>query len=385
MTTRTRTAGAGHSLEKKLESIKQRLDEKRAEQEKALRESGFTPEDLDQLSQEAAAMSAEADQKPVGAHGKRAGRGSTSARLIEQAQMQLFESEQRGDFKQFPIAPNSEYPSLLARVPVFAPGQRSRMAARLDQDLAMHFETGWGKGRKFGPPLTIYDEDTLLAILDLRQRQLVGKGSKMPIAVMHPGDPGEDTNVQVLFTTIGEIQDYLGLAKGGRGHKRRLQSVKRLAGVVIEFTRASDPAINSVIKEGSFSTKLIDVVTQDLESESCLYIQLPPVMVRWLSRSYTYIEMDVRRHLTDHGKAIHKFLASQKQFNISLEKLKEITGSALQRREFARVTRETMKTLHEIGWCEYKIEGNGRSKPYILTGRRLPRSGREGDSQDLST
>ncbi|TVS18918.1 MAG: hypothetical protein EA417_01900 [Gammaproteobacteria bacterium] len=379
-TTAKHQQGTPIALLDSLEKIQQKFEQKKARQAQQLLEQGYTPELVRELEAEAKPRD---PGKKVSPH--KLGRGATSARLIEQAQLQLFEGEQRGDFKQFNIEPNSEYPSLLARVPVFAPGQRSKMAARLDKDLAMHFETGWGKGRKFGPPLTIYDEDTLLAILGLRQRQLVGVGSKMPMPVMHPGNPAEETNVQVVFTTIGEIQEFLGLTKGGSGHNRRLASVKRLAGVVIEFTRASDPAMNSVIKGGSFSTKIIDLVTQDLEKESCLYIQLPPVMVKWLSHSYTYIEMDVRRHLTDHGKAIHKFLASQRNFNVTIEKLKEITGSLLPKREFVRVTRQTMKTLQSIGWCEYSIDGNGRSKPLVLKGSRLPRRGAsQAASRDLA-
>lgn len=367
-TTEENRKGVPVALLESLEKIQRNFQEKKARQAQELLEQGYTPELIRELE-------AEGESRSPSKHAlaQKLGRGATSARLIEQAQLQLFEGEQRGDYKQFPIEPNSEYPSLLARVPVFAPGQRAIMAKRLDKDLAMTFETGWGKGRKFGPPLTIYDEDTLLAILGLRQRQLVGSGCKMPMPVTHPGRQDEEINVQVVFTTVGEIQHFLGLAKGGRGHKRRLESVKRLAGVVIEFTRTSDPALNSVIRGGSFSTKLLELVTQDMDSESCLYIQLPPVMVRWLSESYTYIEMDVRRQLTDHGKAIHKFLASQQHFNISLEKLQEITGSSLHHRDFNRSTRQTMKKLHEIGWCEYKITGNGRSKPLILTGQRLRR------------
>lgn len=367
-TTAKHQQGTPIALLDSLDKIQQKFEQKKARQAQQLLEQGYTPELVRELEAEAKPRD---PGKKVSPH--KLGRGATSARLIEQAQLQLFEGEQRGDFKQFPIAPNSEYPSVLTRVPVFAPGQRSTIAKRLDKDLAMNFETGWGKGRKFGPPLTIYDEDTLLAILGLRQSQLVGSGSKMPMPVTHPGRLDEEINVQVVFTTIGEIQDYLGLAKGGRGHKRRLDSVKRLAGVVIEFTRTSDPALKSVIRGGSFSTKLLELVTQDMENESCLYIQLPPVMVKWLSESYTYIEMDVRRQLTDHGKAIHKFLASQQHFNISLEKLQEITGSSLHHREFTRSTRQTMKKLHDIGWCEYKITRNGRSKPHILTGHRLRR------------
>lgn len=376
MTTTTKGTTPTASIEESLARIHARLEGKREERARLNEEAGFSVPDVLVLEEEAAAIAAEVEVAALtqpGTNSARAvrGRGQTSLRIIERAQLQLFEGEQRGYYRQFPIAPNSEYPSVLARVPIFVPGQRSTAKARLDNDLAMPFETGWGKGRKFGPPLTIYDEDTLLALLALRQKQLVGKGNKMPIQVSNPFKPGEETNVQVLYTTISAIEEYLESQKGGRGHKKRLESVKRLAGVVIEFTRISDPSVNAVIKKESFSTKLIDLVTQELDTDSCLYIQFPPVMVKWLAESYTYIEMDIRRQLTDNGKAIHKFLSSQPRFNIGVDKLRTITGTALDGKNFMRALRQTMAKLHKLGWCEYEIHGNGRRFPHKLGGHRL--------------
>lgn len=376
-TTSEARAGMPKMLADKLAGIEDRLKRERTEKEDRLRKSGYTPEDVKKLVEEGASIQVAAEAAKVRLSGQSTarprGRGMTSARIIEQAQLKLFQGEQLGRYTQFPIEPNSEYPSVLARVPIFVPGQRSSAKARLDKDLAMPFETGWGKGRKFGPPLQIYDEDTLLALLGLRQKQLVGMGNKMPVEVMNPFAPEEETQVQVVYTTISAIEEFLDSKKGGRGHKKRLASVKRLAGVVIEFTRISDPSLNAVIEEESFSTKLIDLVTQDLKTDSCLYIQFPPVMVRWLAESYTYIEMDIRRRLTDNGKAIHKFLASQQHFNIYVEKLKTITGTSLDGKNFMRALRQTMSTLGELDWCEYTIEGNGRRYPYKLVGRRLRR------------
>ncbi|MEI2422250.1 hypothetical protein V6O07_18360, partial [Arthrospira platensis SPKY2] len=100
----------------------------------------------------------------------------TTIRMVEQAQQHLFRGEQLGLYTQFPVEPNSEYPSILARVPIFLPGHQSSAKAKLDKDLALPFATGWGEGRKMGPLLSIYDEDTLLALLGLRQKQLVEIG-----------------------------------------------------------------------------------------------------------------------------------------------------------------------------------------------------------------
>lgn len=357
-----------------MKQVLERLDtlEKQSRENRAA--AGITDTVVREAESEAAEISKEIKAEHTRDLTSPKGRGTSSARLIEKAQLQLFEGERRGDFTQFPISPSSEYPSLLTRLPLFVPAQRSTVTKRLDNDLSMPFETGWGKGRKFGPPLTIYDEDTLLALLALRQRQLVGAASKLPIKVTNPCGPNDETNVQVVYTTIGEIEEYLGAAKGGRGHKKRLASVKRLGGIVIEFTRISDPALYKLIKQQTFSTKLIDLVSQELDSDSVLYVQFPPVMVKWLAESYTYIEMDIRKQLTDNGKAIHKFLAGQRSFNIFVDKLITVTGTALTRKNFMRTLRQTMKKLETLGWCEYEIQGNGRRVPFKLTGRRKRRS-----------
>lgn len=367
-------AGMPRKLAEKLESIERQRQVKKAEQERELAEAGYSTECVDALAEEAALIRVEAEN-PQRAEsqgtGKTRGRGMTTIRMVEQAQQHLFRGEQLGLYTQFPVEPNSEYPSILARVPIFLPGHQSSAKAKLDKDLALPFATGWGEGRKMGPLLSIYDEDTLLALLGLRQKQLVGMGNKMPIQVMDPLAPGQETQVQALYTTISAIEEWLESKKGGRGYKKRLESVRRLDAVVIQFTRISDPSVSDGVRGESFSTKLIDLVTKDFEKDSCLYVQFPPLMVRWLAKSYTHIEMDIRRQLTDNGKAIHKFLASQKFFNMSVAKLRVLTGSGLDGKNFMRSLQQTMGTLADLGWCEWEIEGNGRRYPYKLTGKRL--------------
>ena len=368
--------GTSRSLDQTLESMRLRIEERSKEQRAQLTEAGFPPKKIEELILESQVMADEASTQEVAVVKKlRKRRGQTSLRIIEQAQLKLFEGEQRGKYTQFPIDPGSEFPSIFTRVPIFVPAQRGTAKAMLDNDLAMHFETGWGKGRKFGPPLTIYDEDTLLALGALRQQQLHGMGQNMPLKVMNPFDPREETDVQVLFTTISEIEEFLQNSKGGRGHKKRLASVKRLAAVTIEFSRISDPKLKSVIKKRTINTKLIDMTTEELSTESCLYVQFPPVMVRWLRESYIYIDMEIRRQIpSDTGKAIHKHLAGQTNFNIGAETLRKVTGSQLERPKFMKCLRETLGILEKLGWMEYELEGNGRRIPFKLTGRRLKRS-----------
>ena len=366
-------------LERQLQAISDRIEKQRKDKSDQLRAGGYSEDVVAKIEAENVeilndAKAAVQNGSLAVRHGNKRRGGTTATRLIEQAQLKLFDLERRGDFTQFPITPGSEYPTIFTRIPIFGPNKRSTALKKLDRDLAMRFHTGWGEGRKFGPPLNIYDEDTLLALGGLRQRQLTGMGSKMPVKVMNPFDPFLETSVDVLYTTIGEIEEFLDNKKGGRGQKRRLASVKRLAAVTIEFSRISDPNINSIIKKQSFNTKIIDMLTEEMTGDSCLYIQFTPVMVKWLRESYTYIDMKIRNKLTDNGKAIHKYLSGQPTFNLSAVKLHELTDSHLKLNKFYAALRQTLEKLEELGWLEYDLRGNGRTKPYILTGRRLDKA-----------
>jgi len=371
-------------LEKRLQVITDRIEKQRQERADQLLAEGYSEESVAQVEAENleilsdAKAAVESASRAAQHTSKRRG-GTTATRLIEQAQLKLFDLERRGDFTQFPITPGAEYPTIFTRIPIFGPHRRATALKKLDRDLAMRFHTGWGEGRKFGPPLTIYDEDTLLALGGLRQRQLTGMGNKMPVKVMNPFDPFEETSVDVVYTTIGEIEEFLDNAKGGRGQKRRLASVKRLAAVTIEFSKISDPTINSVITKQSLNTKIIDLLTEEMTGDSCLYVQFTPVMVKWLRESYTFIDMKIRNQLTDNGKAIHKFLSGQPTFNLSVVKLHELTDSQLSLKKFYAALRQTLNKLSELGWLEYELRGNGRSKPYILTGRRLEKPKTSGE------
>ncbi|NKC01858.1 MAG: hypothetical protein GKR90_25620 [Pseudomonadales bacterium] len=302
-------------------------------------------------------------------------RGLSSQRLIEKGQLSLFQGEKEGRFTSQAIKPGGETPTIFTRVPIFTPVKRGAMPPTVfDQDGAYVFETGHGRGRKFGAQLSIFDEDTLLALLGLRQLQLRGQPGKLPVPLQDPiqrWSETDDSNVQVLFTTITDIQRFLGKSNDGKSRKAREESLKRLASVSLEFTKISDN-VSSLIKSATFTTKIVDILHESMEEDTVLYVQFPPVMVHWLQESYTYQDMKVRDGISgDVGKAIYRFLASQKHINIGVEKLQTITGSLLRRGRFNEELRKTIKHLESIGWCRAKVIGNGRSEPQKLVGRRL--------------
>ncbi|MEL6965286.1 MAG: hypothetical protein AAFO01_21235, partial [Pseudomonadota bacterium] len=127
------------SIAKALARLQELEDQSKAKRAAA----GITDDEIRKAKKEAEDIALEvraADAKAATAARRR---GTSSARLIERAQLKLFEGEQRGDFSQFPIDASSEYPSLLTRLPLFVPAQRSTVQKRLDQFLSMPFCTGW--------------------------------------------------------------------------------------------------------------------------------------------------------------------------------------------------------------------------------------------------
>jgi hypothetical protein len=292
--------------------------------------------------------------------------------MSELSRQELVEREQRGDFTLSDLNPGAEYPLLLTRAPLFPPTKRSVVRRMRDDELSLPFSTGWCEGRLFGPPLNTYDEDTMIALAGLRQQMLEGSPDKMPIRTKSVIPFDRPTRVHCLYLTVTDIQRFLGQAIGGSGHKRRLESVHRLGATRVELNKISDKSVGKNFVQ-TVTISLIDVATVDEGKESYLYVQFPPEMAMWLEESYAYLDISIRNQLTDNGKAIHRFLSGQSTFNISTEKLRENTGSQLTKKRFMQELRKTMAQLADLGWCEYVIEGNGRSKPHKLVGKRLRR------------
>jgi hypothetical protein len=120
-----------------------------------------------------------------------------------------------------------------------------------------------------------------------------------------------------------DIQDVYGASRGGKNDKMRMDSIKGLAATVIEFTAKTADRLTGKGTE----IKLIDVAWQEYEENAIIYIQFTPVMAAWFEKEYTYIDWDLRRKLTDTGKAVHRFLSSQgKEYEIYTKKLMATIG-----------------------------------------------------------
>lgn len=347
------------SLQEILTSLEQRICKKKSGGEGTLGEADTTA--MAQDMQKSPEL-----KRPF--RSKTRGRASTS--LIERAQLSLFELEQQGQFTKYPIYPESEFPTFLTRLSIFVPAKRSHQREIIDQENALPFSTPWGEGKKHGPPLTVYDEDTLIAIGRLRQNLLVGKPENMPVPVsdLYRSSKQSTIHVHVVQCMLSDIQNVCGTSRGGRNNQMRLDSVKRLGATVIEF---STKTAEKFMGRGT-EIKLIDVAWQEYEDNAILYIQFTPVMAKWFEKEYTYIDWNMRKQLTDTGKAVHRFLSSQpKEYEIYTKKLMATLGYIRNHNKFLVDLREAMDQLLTLGWISnYSIEGTGRRLPYKLVLKR---------------
>lgn len=294
-------------------------------------------------------------------------RGRTSEAVVERAQLDLFELERQGQFTAVSISPQNEFPTLLTRIPIFVPGRARKQRERLDEDNSLPFRTSWGTGRKFGPPLTVYDEDTLMALGRLRHNMLIGSPAKMPYPVskLYATDEHPDVHVHVVLCMLSDIQAMCGTSVGGRNNKLRLQSVRRLAATKIELNKETQDKVR-------FSGTTIDLVhvRWDVYADNAtLYVQFSPIMAGWLERAYTFIDWNLRRQLrTDVGKAVHRFLSGQpRKYQIFARKLQTTIGHVGPYKYFMADLREALQQLQGAAWIrDYDILGNGRKQPHKL-------------------
>lgn len=261
------------------------------------------------------------------------------------------------------IRPDNEYPKELTRWPIFVPGNRESQHALLDKDHALPFTTSWGCGRRFGPPLSVYDEDTLIALTHLRQVEVRADAQKLPIP-QTGSEVSEAEEVHGVWCLLSDIQAELGQKRGGMNNKLRLASLRRLNGTRIELERHAANAVGA--RGGAFN--LIEVAWERFDDDGLIYAQFPPLMTRLLNESYSYLDFNVRRELPDAGKAVHRFLSGQpRSYCIGAEKLKTTIGYMRSTGSFMRELRETMTRMKSLGWVKaWTISGTGRSHPFML-------------------
>ena len=287
------------------------------------------------------------------------------------------------------IVPNGEFPTPLTRLPVFVPGHASRQ--KLDGDHGLPFSTPWGTGRRLGPPLTIYDEDTLVALIWLRQRVLRGRSEYLPVPPIGKNTgraPREEVSVHTLSCTVTDIQRMCRTARGGKNNVRRLESVRRLNATTIEFTQSVRHKLGIV--EAGAAMGFLDVSWATYDDDDHLYVQFSPMVTQWLEKSYTRLDWDVRCQLRSAlAKAVHRFLSGQPaEYQIFTQKLQRVVGDTRPQKKFIhdlRMGLEQMRAtgwLKQVGYCRHRtragLQADNPTLSRVLFGPNRLVSGRHG-------
>lgn len=293
---------------------------------------------------------------------------------LERAQLNLFNMERAGRFNSCPIHPSNEFPTFLTRVPIFLPNDREAQKKHLDQDNALPFESSWGKGRRHGPNLNTYDEDTLFALAKLRKSILVGPAQHMPVPVSRLfSEAGNDEiHVHTVLCTLDDIENVCGTKRGGQSNKSRLDSIVRLAATRIELDSDTSAKPNVLGKSKGTVIGLLDVHWETFEKDAILFVQFHPIVARWLEAYYTFVDFKIRSKLGPVGKSIHRFLSSQrKNYEITIPKLLKAVNYLGEYKLFMRALRKALKTLESEEWIQaWEISGTGRKIPHKLSIRR---------------
>lgn len=297
--------------------------------------------------------------------------GLTSDKIVSQASRHLIKQEQLGLFTSIPIQPGNEFPTLIARLPIFPPVTEETQKSLLDKDNALPFDTAFGNGRRFGPMLTVRDEDVLQATSRLRSHRLQGRGSQLPIKIQQIFARGTNEQYEVHFATftLKQLCDELEWVKGGPNYKLALQSLRRINGTVIELEVAKKERYFGPLATRGGGFKLIDIAWDLYKEEGIIYCQFSPLVVMWLEKEYTYVNWNVRKRLSSPtARALHRYLSSQPaDYKDKLLKIANAIGLWVPNKKLSNVATAALDQIVQVGWLSsYEITGTGRSTPKML-------------------
>lgn len=304
-------------------------------------------------------------------------RGGHSSKTLVDAGTAALETiaRQRG-LEQTAMCATSEYPTTLTRLPLFPPVTRET-AVEMFKRGWVKLKSSWDGGGVYrsGPALNIYAEDTLLGLMVLRSRRLMGPADRMPTAVRRldtedPTPTDERVQVDVVVFTISQLESAIqGYTPrngwGGRELARRRESIENLYGLQLRFDKVRDGSRYKRVK-----ISLFDIPEFSKEKDACYYVQFHPLVSRWLENYQTFISFSLRRKLSDLGKALHRFLASQRSnlvYRIDAIALYEAIGAQDRVWKLNQNARKQLLIMQQEGFItSFLIDGTGRSKPFVL-------------------
>ena len=274
------------------------------------------------------------------------------------------------------VIASNEYMTAFTRIPVFIP-VKNRKKYNADPEVGEVIETAWGRIRRFGAGLNIYDEDTLMGLMHCcRQRAITGKTSDVYTYTQPKNGqniiPGTDEPIITVHygeSSLYDINRYLGRGLGGCDYKKTRDSIRRLSRVVFEIEYGKS---GEAFHANDLLFKLIN--KENADGHEPFKVMFQPLVTELLATQLTYVDMNVRMQLSDLGKAVHRFLSSQFssrrcEYKISTRRLYEIIGYQGEYKAFMRSLRSVViPKLIETGWLkEGKVAGRGRpNDPHVL-------------------
>ena len=302
--------------------------------------------------------------------------GLTSEQVVSRAESEVYKNEQLGLFDALPIHAREVIPTLLTRIPVFMPITKAKQKQLLDDDNALPFETPFGRGKRYGANLSVFDEDVLYALARLSRKKLIGPHENMPIKVsrIYKANEKGSVNVDTVVCTVTDILDRLGLSRGGKMRKDIVDSLERLASTTLVLTLNKEDRYLGSCEIGK-PIKLVDIEWQLYSSDGIIYAQFSPIVTYWLESEYTYYDWETRKKLKNRlAKALHRYLSSQPKEFFRLNKLEDIAASVGHhgRKCDLRTTFErALDELKSVGFLlDYVIEGTGKATPFRLYATR---------------
>jgi hypothetical protein len=308
---------------------------------------------------------------------RRTNAGVPGPKVIAEANARLERFLRERGIEQFELFPSAEYPTPLTRLPLFPPVQRStarELAAAADW---IALESRWDGGGvyKAGPALTVYDEDTLFGLMNMRQQGMTGPADRLPIpapptVALSGLAPGNPVRVHALYCLVSQLESVIqGYTPprgwGGRAITKRRESMENLAAITLKFQKP---------KGGdAFHGKPIQLIFIEhvaTAEDACYYVQFHPLVSQWLEEYRTFLDFDIRRQLSPLGKAMHRSLASQRSnrtFSIPLTEFFASIGAFGELRDRKREAIPQLQKLITLQFLEcFAITGTGRRTPWLL-------------------
>jgi hypothetical protein len=297
--------------------------------------------------------------------------GISSLDLVRHAELRLLEHEQLGLFASHSISTSNEFPTLLARIPVFPPLDRGKQKGLLDKDNALAFDTPFGRGRRHGPPVTTDDEDRLIALMRLRKRRVIGKAGQLPIPLSGtPYTPNGEGQLRVHWVccTISQIHEEMNISNSGLNYETTLDSLKRLNAIVLEVETKKQSLYFGDSRKGT-AFKLVDIVWELFHDHGVVTAQFSPIVALWLESQSTYLNWEVRKELKGrNARALHRFLSTQpKHYCKEVMYIAQAISWEGEKRRMMKPFASILERLVALDWLtHFEISGTGRKVPYVV-------------------